>query len=159
MLVLSFWRLVVIVGVLFTSTASFCRFFHRLLILLFSVSFLALAYRRHCCIVLSSGIVPPYGCFLCLRFLVIVVVVRILLSSLAMSFICRLRLPLSWLRLLALAPRCQSRSLKILDYIRITTHATTMDPQHQAKNVTVAISGVWRLDLVWPSPQNSSYER
>ena len=48
---------------------------------------------------------------------------------------------------------------KSLLYTRLTMHATTMDPQHQAQNVTVAISGVWRLDLVWPSPQNSSYER
>ena len=44
---------------------------------------------------------------------------------------------------------------KTLFYTRLTMHETTMDPQHQAHNGPVALSGVWWLDIVWPSPQSS----
>ena len=33
-------------------------------------------------------------------------------------------------------------------------HATTMEPQHQAQNGPSVLSGVWQLNLVWPSPQS-----
>ena len=39
-------------------------------------------------------------------------------------------------------------SLKRLVNIRLTIHATTMDPQHQAHNSPAVLSGVWRLNLV-----------
>ena len=32
-------------------------------------------------------------------------------------------------------------------------HATTTEPQHQAQNGLAVLLGVWRLNLVWPSPQ------
>ena len=33
-------------------------------------------------------------------------------------------------------------------------HENTMDLQHQAQNGRAALSGLWRLNIVWPSPQS-----
>ena len=44
---------------------------------------------------------------------------------------------------------------KSLFYTKLAMYAIAMELQQQAYNGPVALSGVWRLDLVWPSPQSS----
>ena len=44
---------------------------------------------------------------------------------------------------------------KSLFFTRLTMHATTTETQHQVQNGPVALSSVWRLDIVCLSPQSS----
>ena len=216
--------------------ASFCCFSCRIFVVFISVLFSALASRLRCCILHGSGGIPPHGCIIPIRRLVVAIfvsvsssllvmccsqrqrhplswlpfrhwrlvfeVVVVGVSSLSLFCRCRQRCPFLWLCPSAAAPsrRCNfcwvsycrrrlvvvvvirfsslvslsldflfsaasrcccccrllivvvvggvlslsaaaasRRSLKILVYIRLTIHATTMYPQHQAHNGTAAL--------------------
>ena len=121
-----------------------------------------LASRRHCCLFILDGGVPLCGCFRWLLCLVIVFVVGVSSSSLASPYFWRQLVFVFVVSLLLLSVtvschcccRCHRDVLcKILFYTRLTMHATTMDLQHQVKNVPVELLGVWRSDLVCPSPK------
>ena len=53
-----------------------------------------------------------------------------------------------------LSAAASQSSMKSLVYIRLTMHATTMDPQHQAQNGPSALQCVWLLYFFLPSPQS-----
>ena len=157
-----FWRLVVPVFVSLLSAASFCCC--RILVVVVSVLLsLVESSRCRCFVVVGSGF-PPCGLFHRILRLFNVVVVGVLSSLLgilllAASRCCHCRRLLVVVGggggilslLLAAASR---RSLKSLVYIRLAMHSTNMEPQHQVHNGPDALSGVWGLNIVWPSPQS-----
>ena len=113
------WRLVVVFGISLMLAASFCNCRRRILVVFVGISFLASLSCCHCCIVHGGRGVPLHGYFLRLRRLVVFVVVSVL--SLLLT-IC-----------------CSRRRRRPLVYIRLTMHATTMEPKNQAQNGPAAL--------------------
>ena len=157
-------RLVVSVCLSLSSAASLCCRFCRLLVVI--VGFLSASsasFRCRCFVVVSSG-VPSCVCFRRLLRIVFVVVVAFSSSSLGLLLLaasCFCRYPRLLVvvvvggGVLSLSSEAASRiSLKSFVYIRLTVHETTMDPQHQAQNGPGVLPVVWRLNIVWPSPQS-----
>ena len=111
--------------------------------------------RRSFCWIILSDLAPRCSC----HFWRLSVAICVSLSSAASLFCCRRRLLVfvvvsGVLSLSVFLSAASRRSLKILVYIRITTHATTMEPQHQVQNGPDAILDLWRLNIVWTSPQS-----
>ena len=133
--------LVVVVGVSLSLAASVCcRCWILVVVVGVSLSLLASCCCR--CSVVVAGSVPSCDCFR-----------RLLSDSAPRCCCCSRNLVVVVGVSLSSSAAASRRSLKISVYIRLTMHATTMEPQHQEHNVPAVLSGVWRFDLVWPSPQ------
>ena len=117
--------------------------------------FLHIRRRRPFCWILFPASAP---CHSCCRWRLVVAVFASL-SPEASLCCCR-----RWLLVavvvggdgvLALSAAAALRSyLKILVYIRLTMHATNMEPKHQVNNGNAVLQGVWMLYIVLPSPQS-----
>ena len=131
---------VVVVGfsLLLSASCSYCR---RLVVVAVSLLLAAvsLLVATSVSFYASLSFLPAESCCCCWH---LVVVRSISLFS------------LSW----ASCRHCRWRQhcgilCKSLLYTRLTINSITMEPQHQAQNGLVSVSGVWMLDLVCPSPQ------